>query len=31
VVLNKPFSIDDLLLEMEAHLRPRSGARAVRA
>src|SRR5262249_21729753 len=25
VVLNKPFSIDDLLLEMEAHLRPRSG------
>jgi two-component system response regulator MprA len=31
VVLNKPFSIDDLLLEMEAHLRPRSGTRAVRA
>jgi two-component system response regulator MprA len=31
VVLSKPFLIDDLLLEMEAHLRPRSGTRLVRA
>jgi two-component system response regulator MprA len=30
VVLNKPFLIDDLLLEMEALLLPRSGARRTR-
>jgi two-component system response regulator MprA len=29
-VLNKPFLLEDLVLEMEARLRPRSGSRAVR-
>jgi DNA-binding response OmpR family regulator len=29
-VLNKPFLLEDLVLEMEARLRPRSGSRSVR-
>jgi DNA-binding response OmpR family regulator len=30
-VLNKPFLLEDLVLEMEARLRPRSGPRSVRS
>ena len=29
-VLNKPFMLEDLVVEMESRLRPRSGARSVR-
>jgi two-component system response regulator MprA len=29
-VLNKPFLLEDLIVEMESRLRPRSGARSVR-